>query len=62
MLVITDELVKGLIDRLERQGQSKEYVDGVLEGVSWTLELYRSLVSIEKNKEKWIRQEHDVAA
>lgn len=62
MLVITDELVKGLIDRLERQGYSKEYVDGALEGVSWTVELYFMMHNISRSRKKWIKEEEHVSA
>lgn len=60
-MIITDDLVKGFIDRLERQGYTKDYIDGALEGMSWVIEFYQTMRSLEKTREKLIREEHNVS-
>ncbi len=51
-------LVEEFITKLESRGYSKEYVDGSLEGMSFAIEALRSLVILEQNKARYIREEH----
>lgn len=45
------------MDRLEREGKSKDYIDGTLEGMSFVLEHYMSMKKLEAMKERIIEEE-----
>lgn len=62
VLELKHEVVKEFIEKLERRGQSKDYVDGALEGMSFVLEFYQSMVALNKMKYRLLKEEQDVTS
>lgn len=59
ILELKHEVVKEYIERLERQGHTDEYVDGALDGMSFVLEFYQTMLKLNKAKERLLREEHE---
>lgn len=62
VMELKHDVVKEFIDRLERQGYSHEYVDGALEGMSFVLEFYQTMIKLQNVKQKLLKEEHNVPA
>ncbi len=62
MLKLEQPVVKEFLDRLERQGKTDEYIDGVLEGMSFVLEFYQTMLKLNKIKSRLIEEERNVTS
>jgi len=59
---IDSDIAQEYIERLERQGRSEDYINGVLEGMSFVLEFYAGMVQLYRRQKELIRKEHNVSA
>lgn len=59
ILELKHEVVKEYIERLERQGHTTEYVDGVLDGMSFVLEFYQTMIKLNNMKERLLKAEYE---
>lgn len=57
-ITITSEMAQEYIARLEREGKSKDYVDGSLDGMSFVLEFLQSMMKLSEIRKELIRKEH----
>lgn len=58
--VIGPDMIKEFMDKLERDGKSKDYVDGMLEGMSFVLEFYLGAVTLRGKIDQLIKEEYNV--
>lgn len=55
------KVVDEYINKLERDGNSEEYIRGVLTGMSFVLEFYQTMVKLNARKSELIKKEHNVS-
>ena len=57
---IDSDIAQEFIERLERRGKSDEYIDGVLEGMSFVLEFYAGMQQLYRRQKELVKEEHHV--
>lgn len=59
--IIGPEIIQEFITKLERDGKSKDYVDGMLEGMSFVLEFYLGVAKLSAIKDRLMKEEYSVS-
>lgn len=60
VLQLSSELVDEYLKRLERDGHTREYGDGALDGISFTLEFLQAMIHLRENKSRFMKEEQNV--